>query len=194
GFFRIFDNEVPDPSVNYDDFQTWTTRLRNRSFASGLSYHDPTTVAGHEAYFQFPTYNRSWLTSNWLAERYAHVNESITTQTRPDRLEIDDVEILPWVRANFMDSIAGDARKLVIAIAEYFLPLSDNLSFEAGETSPITVARLTSFLNSFLGDIDANPEEAWNFRYLNQIDQDTVARQLENLFDAVLQSPEYQLL
>jgi len=187
GFGRIMDIDVPNPygsgADDADRFQGWATNIRNRSRFAGQEYHNPPTVAGHPAYFQFPNYNRSWLTSNWLATRYTHIRESINA---------DDA--LEWVRANFPDEIAGDAKKLVIAIIEYFLPISDNLSFDDGEASPITINRLNSFLSSFLGGIDADPLEMWSERYLNGIGEDDVARQLENLMDAVLQSPEYQLL
>ncbi|MEL6560228.1 MAG: DUF1800 family protein [Bacteroidota bacterium] len=196
GLARIMDTEAPNPYTSTDDsdFERWSNRIRNASFSSGLTFHGPPTVAGHPAYFQFPVYNRSWLSSNWLATRYDYIKDAITTETRPDRLRPGNIIILPWVRDNFPDSIAGDARKLVIAVATYFLPLSDNLSFDENAASPITIARLSSFLNSFLGDIDAEPEQAWTNRYINRIDEETVARQLENLFDSILQSPEYQLL
>lgn len=196
GLARIMDIEAPNPYTVSDakDFERWCNQIRNASFASGLTYHGPPTVAGHPAYFQYPVYNRSWLSSNWLATRYNYIREAITTETRPDKLSPGNVVILPWVRDSFPDSIAGNARELVIAVATYFLPLSDNLSFDENATSPITISRLNSFLNSFLGDIDAEPELAWTNRYINRIDEETVARQLQNLFDAVLQSPEYQLL
>jgi len=50
---------------------------------------------------------------------------------------------------------------------------------------------LTAFLKS--PQIDADPEGAWAFRWNNPVDMEVVRRQLENLFNALLQSPEYQL-
>ena len=51
------------------------------------------------------------------------------------------------------------------------------------------------FLAAFLKnpEIDANPEGSWTFRWNNPVDPEVVQRQLESLFNAMMQSPEYQL-
>ena len=57
--------------------------------------------------------------------------------------------------------------------------------------SAAIVGLLTAFLKS--PQIDADPEGSWTFRWNNPVDMEVVRKQLESLFNAMLQSPEYQL-
>jgi hypothetical protein len=86
---------------------------------------------------------------------------------------------------------------LILELARFLLPVSNNLTFDtnADDTATITAERLNFFLVSFLENpkIDDDPEGAWTIRWTNGFDPETVRRQLENLFNAMLQSPEYQL-
>jgi len=50
---------------------------------------------------------------------------------------------------------------------------------------------LTAFLKS--PQIDPDPEASWTFRWNNPVDMEVVKKQLESLFNALMQSPEYQL-
>jgi hypothetical protein len=52
---------------------------------------------------------------------------------------------------------------------------------------------LIYFKNKFLDIIDPDPEAAWTGRYTTQTGISTMEGQLQNLFNAMLQSPEYQL-
>jgi hypothetical protein len=59
----------------------------------------------------------------------------------------------------------------------------------------VTAARLNYFLTAFLYSpkIDADPEGQWTYRWNNPVEPEVVYGQLENLFNAMMQSPEYQL-
>ena len=85
---------------------------------------------------------------------------------------------------------------MIIYLIEHIFPVSADLSFETNDTSEVTAERLNFFLTSFLysPQIDADPEASWTFRWDNQEDMDTVANQLVGLFNALMQSPEYQLM
>ena len=102
------------------------------------------------------------------------------------------MDIVQFVRDNFAD-VAPNARDLIISVIQYFLPVSDNLSFDS-DTGELTLERLNYFKLAFLGDLDPDPEASWNTRWTTGQDPTTVANQLSNLFNALLQSPEYQLM
>ena len=87
---------------------------------------------------------------------------------------------------------------MITELAKYLLPVQDNLTYDtaADDNSGLTAERLNYFLVTFLSDIDppGTEESQWTFRWTNQVGMDTVRGQLENLFNAMLQSPEYQLM
>jgi hypothetical protein len=107
------------------------------------------------------------------------------------------VDVVAFVQTNMNNAIASNARNLIIELAKYFLPQAENLTFDPAldDNSGLTAERMNYFLNAFLKSpqIDADPEGAWSFRWNNPVDMEVVRRQLENLFNAMLQSPEYQL-
>ncbi|HEY5824017.1 MAG TPA: hypothetical protein VIT44_06625, partial [Cyclobacteriaceae bacterium] len=65
----------------------------------------------------------------------------------------------------------------------------------ADDTAGLTAERMNYFLTAFLKSpqIDADPEASWTFRWGNQVDNEVVVNQLQSLFNAMMQSPEYQL-
>ncbi|MFZ6014281.1 MAG: hypothetical protein ACOYXT_28325 [Bacteroidota bacterium] len=100
------------------------------------------------------------------------------------------MNVYNFVDNNVADAIASDARSLVIELAKYLLPVTDNLTFDdnADDTSGLTAKRLNYFKERFLQQFD---EAYWTTRW-NQGALD-LRDQLEFLFNAMLQSPEYQL-
>ncbi|MEM6641508.1 MAG: DUF1800 family protein [Bacteroidota bacterium] len=189
GFVRNFGLQLPDYETQLDAFYEYTGGLLGAVRNQGMDYYEPFEVAGYAAYHQYPIFNRSWITTNYLANRYNFIQERISEVAE---IQMGQVDIVAYVRENYA-SEAPSARDLVIAVAEHFLPVTDNLSFDAS-TGELTVERLNYFLTVFLGDLDPDPEASWNVRWTNGVDPTTVARQLSSLFNAMLQSPEYQLM
>jgi hypothetical protein len=105
--------------------------------------------------------------------------------------------LVKFVKTNVSPSLAANASDLVKELAKFLLPLNENLTYSAGAdaASGLTAARLNYFLNAFIKSpqIDADPEAAWNVRWTNGFDPETVRNQLQNLFNAMMQSPEYHL-
>ena len=103
-----------------------------------------------------------------------------------------------FIEATFTNVVASNARTLVTELAKYLLPVQHNLTFDtaADDNSGLTAERLNYFLTTFLSDFDppGTEETEWTNRWTNKIGMDTVRGQLENLFNAMLQSPEYQLM
>ncbi len=193
GHIRTFEVVLPDYETNLDDYYNFTTDLLREIGRQGMDYYEPFEVAGYAAYHQFPIYNRSWITTNYLTNRYNFIRGSISNGME---MEMGQVDILAFVQANFDDATASNARNLIIAISEYLLPTAENLSFDTPDVGELTVERLNYFLSAFLTSpqIDADPEAAWTFRWQNGVDNEVIANQLTSLFNAMLQSPEYQLM
>lgn len=187
GTHRFFGTLVPDMTTDATGFYDFTGSIVNTMKQNmGLDFYQPFDVAGYDAYHQYPIYHRSWITVNNLTNRYNFIQQFMMT-----------FDTLAFVRANIPFATASNARSLVIYLSEYLLPVSENLTFDTAvdesQNATITSERLLYFLEQFLGIIDLDPEATWTLRYTNNLDPETMTRQLRNLFNAMLQSPEYQL-
>lgn len=193
GFMRSCGIQPPDMNSDLEGFYSFTGSLLSNINLQGMDYYEPFEVAGYPAYHQYPLFNRSWITTNYLTNRYNFIRQRLTMESPAPA---GTVNAHDFVRAYFPAPVAADARTLVIALAEFFLPMSGNLSFDASASSELTVERLNFFLNAFLyaPQIDADPEASWTYRWENGVDQEVVTNQLTSLLNAMLQSPEYQLM
>jgi hypothetical protein len=143
-------------------------------------------VAGYDCYHQYPIYHRAWITPNYLANRYEFIRSFIT----PSGNTMFPVNVYDYVNINFSGAPASDARALIIELAKYFLPIAENLSYDdaTDDSASLTSKRLNYFKNRLLQQFD---EAYWTTRW-NQGAID-LRDQLHFLFNALLQSPEYQL-
>ena len=201
GSLRSFGLSFPDPWQESTRFYTFAGRLLRQMDLMGMNLLNPFEVAGYPAYHQFPLYHRNWISTNYLTQRYNFIRGLVATPN--DIMEMPDdeydgtemVNILEYVRNTVISATAQDPHQLIIALASRFLPNAENLTFDEDPAAELTSARLNYFLNAFLysPQIDADPESAWTFRWLNGVDDEVVANQLQNLMNAMLQTPEYQL-
>lgn len=186
GTYRFFDVQIPSLATDAAGFYERTGMIIDRVKTMGMDFYQPFDVAGYDAYHQFPIYHRSWITVNNLTNRYNFIYEFLP-----------DVELYQFIRDNIDFSEASDARRLIIDLASFLLPQVNNLTFDTtvdeSQQATVTSERLLYFLNKFLDIIDPDPEAAWTDRYTNQQGINTMEGQLHNLFNAMLQSPEYQL-
>lgn len=195
GTFRIFNIQLPDPVASAATFYERTGELIRDLEDMGMHFYEPYDVAGYDAYHQFPIYHRSWISTNYLIRRYEFIRKIISdNQAMPEALKVD---VVAFVQTNISNATASNAQALIMELAKYFLPVPDNLTFDPAldDASGLTAERMNYFLTAFLKapQIDADPEGAWSFRWNNPVDMEVVRRQLESLFNAMLQSPEYQL-
>lgn len=194
GTLRLFNVQLPDPTGNADAYYEQTSDLIRSLTDMGMHFYEPFDVAGYDAYHQYPIYHRSWISTNYLVRRYQFIQNLVSDSQMGGMMKIDPVA---FVQTNISNAISSNARLLIIELAKYFLPLADNLTFDTAtdDNAGLTAERLNYFLTAFLKSpqIDADPEGAWTFRWNNPVDMEVVRRQLENLFNAMLQSPEYQL-
>lgn len=193
GYARCFELSIPDYNTDYEAFYEVTALFRNRIEDMGLAFYEPYEVAGYSAYHQFPIYHRGWITTTYLTQRYAFIQ--FLNFNTVNELDLNMLTPIEYVEKFIDDSIASNARTLVEELCRHFLPVSDTISFDTSD-SELTSDRLNYFLTAFLltFEIDENPEETWTFRWTNKLDRETVSRQLLDLFNGLLQSPEYQLM
>ena len=193
GFHNFFGLTIPDFSSNPTSFYEETGRLLNTMDSQGLNLYEPYEVAGYSAYHQFPIYNRSWITTNYLTNRYQFIRERLSNGIA---MEMGQVDCLAFVQSNVPAATAREARALIIYLAQYLLPMQENLSFDESPDSEITNERMNYFLSAFLysPQIDPDPEVSWTTRYDGGLDPEVKGSQLMSLFNALMQSPEYQLM
>ncbi len=143
----------------------------------GMPFYEPYDVAGFDAYFQFPMFNRSWITPNYLAERYNLFN-SIFYPGNAYGMHID---VLEWVKNNI--SNPGNADVLIDEVTELLF------------AEEISDSRRIFFKETVLLDglSDDNWLNEWDY-YLGSNDDTNVRIQVERLFKALTQSPEFQLI
>jgi uncharacterized protein (DUF1800 family) len=183
---RFFELPIPDMATDPTGFYDATGEILDNVVGQAMSFYEPYDVAGYDAYHQFPIYHRFWITPNTLANRYNFVR-GVITSTEPGMFKVN---VYDYVRDNIPNATAADARLLVMELARYLLPITDNLTFDdaADDTSGLTAKRINYFKERFLQTFD---EAYWTTRW-NEGAGD-LRDQLEYLFNALMQSPEYQL-
>ena len=181
GALRFFNIQLPDMATDAVSFYEQTNEIISSLENMGMKFFEPYDVAGYEAYHQYPVYHRFWITPNALTQRYNFIR-TLITMTESGTF---NVNIYEYVRDNF-PAEAPDANALVMALAQYLFPVFDP---ENDTENSLTTQRLNYFKNALLGGFDeAYWTDIWNGT--NIIDKRMA---LENLFNAMLQSPEYQL-
>lgn len=198
GTIRFFNIPVPDMVTDAQNFYITAAYIISKLSTSsmGMNFYEPYDVSGYDAYCQYPVYHRSWITVNYLANRYAFMRQLLNPMSDSPVT----ADVLSFVQENIPFAKASNARELVKELITCLFPVHDNLTFDpAADDNPfpamsgLTAERLNYFLTTFLTDIDPDPEAAWTERYTTLVGIDTVQGQLQNLFNALLQSPEYQL-
>jgi uncharacterized protein (DUF1800 family) len=186
GTLRAFSIQMPSMTSQTEQFYMAGQYIQDTVANLGMNFYEPYDVAGYESYHQYPIYHRSWITPNYLARRYEFVRNIVTAANA----QMFSVNVYDYVATNFDTATASNARTLIIELSKYFLPVTDNLSFDdaTDDTASLTSKRLNYFKNRFLQQFD---EAYWTTRW-NQGAID-LRDQLEFLFNALLQSPEYQL-
>jgi len=189
GVNRFFDFELPDYETELEAFYEDTGNLLNQMADQGMNFYEPFEVAGYVAYHQFPIYNRNWISTNYLTQRYNFIRELFNNNPQ---LPYD------YVNANF-NAEAQDAKQLITSLAPYLFPFAANLDYEI-DGGDLTKERLRYFLQAFLEFTDYSETamvnsaaDEWNSLYNDSASYLEAGEFLRRLFNAMMQSPEYQL-
>lgn len=196
GTIRFFEYPLPDYTTQLEEYYEKISQVIGWMEGQGMNFYEPFEVAGYTAYHQFPVYQRNWISTNYLTNRYDFIRRFMDQMNLMDPGSLG-VDILGYTRDTIPGAIAENARDLIQDYCTYLLPLSENLTFDPAldDQATITAERMNYFRFAFLFDpqIDTDPEGAWNFRWNNSVDDEVITGQLENLLNAIMQSPEYQL-
>ena len=191
GTLRFFDIQLPLMASQPAEFYEATGEILQIADNLGMDFYEPFDVAGYEAYHQFPIYHRAWITPNYLSRRYSFIR-GLVTETESGMFKVN---VFDYVKNNIPNGIAADARLLVMELAKYLLPITDNLTYDpaADDFSGLTALRMNYFKERFVQNFTTDPEAYWTTRWNAGTEIGDLRAQLEFLFNAMLQSPEYQL-
>ncbi len=197
GTFRAFNISFANYITDYDLFYQQVGEFYRRMQGMGQNYYEPFEVAGYPAYHQYPAYNRNWISSNYLANRYDLIR-SIFVMMNEQNPDMQGIDVVQFTKGSFDNTTSANARNLIIAYIQLLFPVNFNLTFDttADDNSGLTAERLNYFLQAFLFEpkIDANPEAEWTNRWNTNYEMGVVEGQLVSLINALLQTPEYQLM
>lgn len=188
---NFFEYTLPDYTSELTEFYKTTDNLFGQLRIMGMNFMNPTDVSGFDAYHQYPMFNRAWISTNSLNRRYNFIYLSMTT----DNMMMDgsiNIDLYAYAKLRF-GSVAADPDAFIRELISYLFPL-------AQETSEITTERLNYFKLQFfkLGEaLPQGPLAFWQFSWNNS---DTIPTSkidargmLQDLVNALLQSPEFQL-
>ncbi len=185
---------VPDYYTEAAQFYEFAEELLDATNSMGMNFYEPFEVAGYGAYHQFPRYNRNWISTHWLTQRYRFIRELLAAQAM-DGSDAPLIDLRVFVVQNF-DTVGSNARELIIELAQYILPMAENLDYDSD--GDLTAARMRYFLQAFLGFTTYDTEvdmavAGWVDLYTQPANYLEASTRLQSLFNAMMQSPEYQL-
>lgn len=186
--------QAPDYQTQPTDFYEFSSGLLDSTNSMGMDFYEPFEVAGYGAYHQFPRYNRNWISTHWLTQRYSFIRELLAAPAM-DGSDAPLIDPRVFVTTNF-PAVGADARQLIIDIAPYLFPMAENLGYDSD--GDLTQQRMRYFLQAFLGFTDYETEvdmavAGWVDLYSQPANYLEASTRLQNLFNAMMQSPEYQL-
>ena len=178
-FFNVQFPPAPGQSLYDDGYRNGLTRL---ILDQGLEFYEPYDVAGYDAYFQVPGYNRNWITPINLANRYLFSQRLIENINRGETGAEIRADLVAFVDNPQHVPNPADALSVVKAFTDYLLAVEIN-----GD-------RLNYFLNTiFLESLAAyNWTNEWN-AYKAGGSNAIVKVRLETLVSKIIQTPEFQL-
>lgn len=194
GTLRFFDVSFPDMATDTAAFYELTRRIIDDAAPMAMRYYEPYDVSGYEAYHQFPIYHRAWITTNSIGYRYSFMQRLFETMGSPFPVFIDT---RAFVAANF-GAQAPNADNLLKELVRYLLPHHEQLTFEPApvdDEASLTGPRMTYFRERFFSGISMTPDTYWTDSWQGTIPtpDEEIRLWLNLLFNALLQSPEYQL-
>jgi uncharacterized protein (DUF1800 family) len=180
GTIRLFELNVPDATTNLTSHYELYRKLLNQLDLQGLDFFEPYDVAGYDPYFQFPDFQRYWISSNYLANRYKFSEFLVNGFTDEFNTVLLKLDIVQFVQQNCTNP--ADPTLLVQELASWLFPIE------------IDATRFTYFKDTIL--LDQLPDINWSNEWVTFTSSGNdmnVRPQLESLILAMMQSPEYQL-
>lgn len=199
-YFRYSGFKIPTTPLNKDF--PYFTNIKGVTQGMNFSYLNPLDVAGYPPYHQEPKYSFNWMTTNSIATRYSWIQKLLRYNNwhKWGRDSSPQLVLNPldWLLETFpgeIDKIATEAtevegEKLALKLVTF---LAEKIF-----AGPISQKRLNYFASRHMNSVAAvggDAFETWKFHWQHKDSKtrDEVVGELEALFDAMLQTPEYQM-
>ncbi|MFY0689725.1 MAG: DUF1800 family protein [Cyclobacteriaceae bacterium] len=194
GLNRSLEIAVPDMLTETESFYEHCRRIRSSANSMGLDLYEPFEVAGYAAYHQFPGFNRNWINTNYLTNRYNYVRNLLEDGITSTEGKVD---LVTFVRNNWEVSTIRNSEQFILEVITYLLPVYDEADFTETDNGELTNSRLNYFRQQFLEQegLGATGAQAWNDLWDDANFNNAIAgERLSFLFNAILQTPEFQLM
>lgn len=146
----------------------------------GMDLYEPVEVAGYQAYFQGPGYNRNWITPTYLANRYKFARDFVAGFNYYGHSMA--VDMSAFCKSRFLLSDMLNPDLFVACLAELIFP------------SALPQIRVQGLSQIILGIYSlADWEGEWLY-YDQSGDNQYTEPVLKSLLLKMMQSPEYQLM
>lgn len=182
GWWRSMEVQMPfEASDIHNDFLVYRSIYWSMS-TWGMELGDPPNVAGWPAFYQFPTFDKSWVTTSTIVRRIQFVDAFIYWGFWSPNYVVT-YDILDFVKS--MDA-PSDPNALIQQMEDWFLGISLNESIRFG---------LKSILLSGQAE-DYYWTNAWNAYISNEDDEEAksvVFNRLRYLFQRIFNLSEFQL-
>lgn len=181
GLLRFFGVTLPDRNSNspgfYEDMGNTIAMFEDQ----GLNFYEPFEVAGYPAYHQVPGFNRNWITTYALANRYRLADILMKRADNEDQFSYK-LDILDWVENSGYISEPGDAVEIANKLIQYLIPID------------LSEDRISYFLETVF--LDTLPAATWTYEwhaYKVTKDDAVVRERLEIFLSSLIQTPEFQI-
>lgn len=178
GAFRFLGVDIGSESDLENHYQTLGILNYVIEQMDMILFHPP-EVAGYPAYHQRPAYNRNWITSSTLLQRYSSF-ELLTLGITVAGVNFE-LDVVGLLENTDVFTNPSDANHVVDTLTNYLFPRGVNADKKEG---------LKQILRDEFSDFYWSDE--WN-TYVNTGDDSVVKPRLKALFKSILQSPEFQL-
>ena len=186
GCCREFHVTLPANSEYLDQYGFWE-QLRNQAAGMQQNIGDPPNVAGWQAYYQSPEYDKLWISSDTLPKRNQFSDRMINNGFARNGKNIG-IDVLAFA-TSLPDP--GNADRLIVdsVRALYAVPLPPE---------ELTFIKTSILLSGLVGmNSDHYWTSAWQAYTSNPDDKAArtqVTNKLKNLYRHLLRLPEYQLI
>lgn len=180
GTLRLFELIVPNKTTDLENHYGLYGQLLGQLELKGLTFFEPYDVAGYDAYFQVPEFQRYWISANYLANRYKFAEFLIDGFIATGGTVLLKLDFVQFVKDNC--SNPANATFMVQELVEWMIPIQ------------LATVRFDYFKETILLETisAANWTVEWN-NYLMTNNDAVVRIHLEKLALGMMQSPEYQL-
>lgn len=185
GFCREFEVKFDNANAVPDQYGLWL-QLQQQASSMQQNIGDPPNVAGWQAYYQEPQYDKLWISSDTLPKRNQFTDRMINNGLTRSKAKLV-VDVLQFTKDI---PRAEDPNALIAELSKLFY----SVSLSPEEQQFIKVNTLLSGLTNMQSDHYWT--DAWKAFLQNPDDKknkDVVVKKLKALYRYMMNRPEYQL-